>query len=164
MSETTVEDLMLDGKDWDREKVMDIVCTQIATSSRGIGRIILQGVEDYGGFPDYSTIMRWVDKEEELCKRYARAKEAQADFMADEMIDICDDARNDFMTKGEFEVPNKELIQRSKLRIDTRKWLASKLKPKKYGDKVQQEISGKDGGAIEVTGIDITFVKPKKDK
>ena len=166
--EITVKDLMLNDQSWDQEKIMDIVCAKIATSSRGIGSIITQGIEAHGGFPDYSTIMRWIDKDEELCKRYARAKEAQADFMADEMLDICDDARNDYMerlSKGGTEserVPDKELIQRSKLRIDTRKWLASKLKPKKYGDKVQTELTGPDGGPVEVKGIEVSFVKAKE--
>lgn len=169
--EITVKDLMLNNQAWNQEKVMDIVCAAIATSSRGIGNIITQGIEDHGGFPDYSTIMRWIEKDEVLCKRYARAKEAQADFMADEMLDICDDARNDYMERigkdGEetgFKVPDKELIQRSKLRIDTRKWLASKLKPKKYGDKIQTELTGPDGGPIEVTGIEVFFVKAKEVK
>lgn len=162
---TTVKDLMLNEQSWDQEKVMAIVLNMTATSSKGIGGIINHCTKEYGGFPDYSTIMRWIDKDSELCKRYARAKESQADFMAEEMMDIADDGRNDFMEReGEKggQVPNKELVQRSKLRIDTRKWLASKLKPKKYGDKVQQEISGTDGGPIEITGIDVSFVKAKE--
>ena len=138
----TAKDLMTNDQSWDKEKVMEIVLDELATSSRGVGSIITQGKEDYGNFPTYSTIMKWLSEDKELSDKYARAKEAQADFMADEMLDIADDGRNDWMTRtgrdGEdYEVINKEVIQRSKVRIDTRKWLASKLKPKKYGDKVQ---------------------------
>jgi hypothetical protein len=57
------------------------------------------------------------------------------------MLDIADDGTNDFITKTssdgtEFEVVNTEHIQRSKLRIDTRKWNLSKMQPKKYGEKL----------------------------
>ncbi|MCK5600579.1 terminase [Candidatus Pacearchaeota archaeon] len=115
--------------------------------------------------------MRWLDADEELRDRYARAKEAQADFMADEMLDIADDGRNDWMKRhqanGEsVEVVNNEVIQRSKLRIDARKWLASKLKPKKYSEKLQQEISGPGGGPVQ-TNATINFIpvsKKPKDK
>ena len=163
----TAKDLMTNDQSWDKEKVMEIVLDQTATSSRGIGNIIIQGKDDYGNFPTYSTIMKWLSEDKELSDKYARAKESQADFMSEEMLDIADDARNDFMMKQgkdgeEYEVPNKELVQRSKLRIDTRKWLASKLRPKKYGDKVQTELTGPGGGPVEVKGIEVSFVKAKE--
>lgn len=71
-----------------------------------------------------------------------RAREAQADTLADELLDISDDARNDWMKRNHGDddpgwVANGEHIQRSRLRVDTRKWIASKLKPKKYGDKLE---------------------------
>jgi hypothetical protein len=65
------------------------------------------------------------------------------------MIDIADDGSNDFMTitKGDisYEVENKEWTSRSKLRVETRKWAASKLKPKKYGEKLDLGFRGKNG-------------------
>ena len=66
------------------------------------------------------------------------------------MLDIADDSTNDYMMKqgedgSEYEALNAEHIQRSRLRIETRKWLSSKLKPKKYGDKIQQEITAPEG-------------------
>ena len=155
---------MLTGKlpEYDREEIMDYVCDALATSSRGLGNIIKSGGEEFKAFPTYSTIMKWLSEDEALSDRYARAKEAQADYMADEMLDIADDGRNDWMKRhqanGEsVEVVNSEVIQRSKIRIDTRKWLASKLKPKKYADKVQTEISGPGGGPVETT-TSINFI------
>lgn len=146
----------------DREKVMDYICDELATSSRGLGNILKYAKEKLKTVPSYSQVMRWLDDDEELRDRYARAKEAQADFMADEMLDIADDGRNDWMTKqngsGEpYEVINTEVIQRSKLRIDARKWLASKLKPKKYSEKLQTEHSGPGGGPIKTTS-EINFI------
>jgi hypothetical protein len=67
------------------------------------------------------------------------------------MLDIADDGTNDWAKQQlgedgpEVEVLNKEHIQRSRLRIETRKWLASKLKPKKYGDKITTEHTGTVG-------------------
>jgi transposase-like protein len=98
--------------------------------------------------PATETFYRWLRKHESFRERYARAKEDQADALAEEILDISDDGTNDWMEKRnqEGEVTgwqvNGEAVQRSKLRVDSRKWLAGKLKPKKYGDKIQQEISG----------------------
>jgi len=99
--------------------------------------------------PCAATVFSWMRKYPEFMKQYARAKEESADAMAEEMLDIADDGTNDWMERSEqrgggYEV-NGEHIQRSRVRIDTRKWLASKLKPKKYGEKVEHEHSGKIG-------------------
>ena len=86
----------------------------------------------------------------DLAYQYAHAKEVGLDAMAEEILEISDDGTNDWMERtgkaGEvvgYQV-NGEHVQRSKLRVDSRKWLLSKMAPKKYGDKVQQEISGGD--------------------
>jgi len=80
------------------------------------------------------------------------------------MLDIADDGRNDWMERHGKEdagwQANGENIQRSRVRIDTRKWLASKLKPKKYGDKVDLTHGGPDGGPIKIEEIVIRGVKP----
>lgn len=158
---------MLDHKDWNKQKCMEFICDKIATSTYGLGTIIEQGKKEHGKFPGYSTIFSWLKAEEdgkspgELIDLYARAKEYQADYMADEILDIADDARNDWMEKrganGEtYETLNSEHVQRSRLRIDSRKWLAGKLRPRMYGDKIQQEISGRNGKPIEVITAEIT--------
>ncbi len=91
--------------------------------------------------PSKSSVFRWLDANQSFRDQYARAREFQADTMADEIQDIADDGTNDWMEKrlndgSVIEVVNHEHIQRSRLRVDTRKWVASKLKPKKYGDKL----------------------------
>ncbi len=91
--------------------------------------------------PSKSSVFRWLDANPSFRDQYARAREFQADTMADEIQDIADDGTNDWMEKrlndgSVIEVVNHEHIQRSRLRVDTRKWVASKLKPKKYGDKL----------------------------
>lgn len=85
--------------------------------------------------------------------QYARAREAQMEAWADEITEISDDGTNDWMTikRGgeDVEVPNQEVLQRSRLRVDTRKWLMSKIAPKKYGERIEQRISGADGGPVQ---------------
>ena len=131
------------------------VCEEIASTSKSLKTICAQE-----GMPSVRTVLHWLRDKEDFLRQYTRAKEEQADLLVEEMIDISDDGSNDLMTivKGNesYEAENKEVVNRSKLRVETRKWIASKLKPKKYGDKVTNEITGKDGGAIQViTGMEI---------
>lgn len=100
------------------------------------------------GMPDISTVYRWLLKDKEFCDMYARAREDAADTLADEIIEISDDASNDTITQrhgnNEVEVENREWTNRSRLRVDARKWVAAKLKPRKYSDqlKIDAEIKG----------------------
>lgn len=68
--------------------------------------------------------------------QYARAREAQADRFAEEILEIADDGSNDTYQTDNGEQVNHDVIARSKLRVDARKWLASKMAPKKYGEKI----------------------------
>ena len=111
--------------------------------------------------PNKRTVFRWLRTNKEFCHQYEEAKAESADFLAEEMIEIADDGTNDYMTKenndgSEYEVVNSEHIQRSRLRIDARKWIASKLKPKKYGDKTIH--SGDSDNPIIVDHIKRTIV------
>ena len=80
-----------------------------------------------------------------LTDQYARACEERADKIFEELIDIADNTVHDTDVRGSgsgvVEVPNAEWIQRSKVRIDTRKWMLSKMNPKKYGDKMDVDLS-----------------------
>ncbi len=93
--------------------------------------------------PNYSTIMEWLIDEPALSQRYARAREDQADFLADEIVAIADDGSHDFVGAAEDGQFNSEHVQRSRLRVDARKWAAAKLKPKKYGDRVDVGLTGR---------------------
>ena len=102
------------------------------------------------GMPCLATIYLWFTQPEkkEFLDMYVRAREDQADTLADEIISIADDSENDNMIikkdGKETVVEDKEWVNRSKLRVDARKWVASKLKPRKYADKIDidQKISG----------------------
>lgn len=91
----------------------------------------------------------------EFADRYARAREAQADHIFEEILRIADDATNDMIDDGEGgKRLDTEHVQRSKLRIEARKWMAGKLRPKVYGDKIDVNASG----VIKVEGVNVNFV------
>jgi hypothetical protein len=92
--------------------------------------------------PSAGTFLRWCSIDEKLSEQYARARDIQMDYYVDDINQIADDC--DIMD-----------VAKAKLRIDTRKWTASKLKPKKYGDKIQNEVSGE----INFLRIDATDEK-----
>lgn len=148
--------LMVNQQSFDKEKCLSIIFDKLTTTSKSLGTIINQGKEEHGRFPDYSQIMRWIDADENLCEKYTRAREAQADFMADEIVEISDSEAEVVVDQNGVARKDSADIQHKRLRVDARKWTASKLKPKKYGDKVTTEHTGKDGGSIQVTAIQIT--------
>lgn len=92
--------------------------------------------------PSTQTFYKWIDEDEVKSKQYARACEVRADAIFDEIIDIADDTSNDTISKEDRDIQNSEWISRSRLRVDARKWIASKLNPKKYGDKTDITSGG----------------------
>lgn len=94
--------------------------------------------------PAMSTIFRWLKDNESFQEQYTRACEERTEAMAEDILDIADDGTNDFMEADDGKRQyNGDSIQRSKLRVETRKWLMAKMKPKKYGDKVDVTTDGK---------------------
>lgn len=90
------------------------------------------------GTPDISTVFRWLASHAEFREQYARAREAQADRMAEEILSIADDGLNDtYVDEEGNKRTDHDVVARSRLRVDARKWLASKMAPKKYGDKIE---------------------------
>lgn len=114
--------------------------------------------------PSRPTVYGWVlDDVEGFSGHYARAREMQAHALADDQVDLADDGSNDWMKRNDPENPgwlaNGEHIQRSRLRFDARKWAASKILPKVYGDRVQSQQLDKDGNPMDpvVPVVRVTF-------
>lgn len=87
------------------------------------------------------------------------------DLMAEEIIEIADDSSEDYIKLGDDgDGPSikfdSEHVNRARLRVDTRKWIMARLSPKKYGDKLQQEITG-PGGVQPVLNILVSPIAPK---
>jgi hypothetical protein len=106
--------------------------------------------------PDERTIYRWLVVNADFRQQYSRAKEAQQDKFDEELLDIADDARNDWIerenerTGKTFISLNEEAVARARLRVSTRQWLMGKHKPKKYGDKVVLEHSGGTNNSLTI--------------
>ena len=118
------------------EEIATEICTHIAEgrSINSYCRLIEK--------PSVQTIYTWLTKHSQFLELYTRAREDQADTLADEMIDIADNASGPVMVDGipllrdgkPVMMTDAISINHARLRVDTRKWIASKLKPKKYGD------------------------------
>jgi hypothetical protein len=114
------------------EELGDEICEAIATNAFGLEKIC----KKFPHFPDKSTIWLWKLKEPSFAEKYYKAKLIQAELHVEECFDISDDVSNDKKENQHGnEVTNNEAVNRSRLRVDTRKWVASKLLPRQYGDK-----------------------------
>lgn len=117
-------------------QIANEICERIA---KGESLRAITGADRDDFMPAETTVRRWLagteDWSEEFRRQYAHAREAQADFYADQIIEIAD-------CEDEWAAGARD-PQRDRLRIDARKWKASKLAPKKYGEKVA--LTGGDG-------------------
>jgi len=118
-----------------------IICEEIKK-----GRSVRSILKD-SKMPASETFFKWVDLNDSKTKQYARACEERAEMIFEEMLDIADDGTNDYkkvdLGEGvEVDKFDHEHVQRSKLRIDTRKWMLSKMMPKKFGDKLDVTTDG----------------------
>ncbi len=109
------------------QEIADEICARIAEG------MSLTSLLRCKGMPCMITVQRWMRENEVFMTAYRRAKLDSADAHADKILDIAD---------NDVDVDNATSVQHAKLRIDTRKWIAGKYKPAKYGDKVEQTILG----------------------
>lgn len=108
--------------------------------------------------PNSDTIYQWILEDKKKSDQYARAADIRADEIFDEMMNISDETDSDIITLDDGrEVVNNNVISRDRLRIDTRKWILSKMNPKKYGDKV--DFSSNDGSMTPKTTIITTLTE-----
>lgn len=107
--------------------------------------------------PSSQTFFKWLANDAVKSKRYARACEVRADQIFEEIMEIADNHREDAIVTDNGIVMNSEFVQRSRLRIDARKWMLAKMNPKKYGDKVENTLVGDTEKPIVInlgSGID----------
>ena len=116
------------------QELADRICAELALGKS------MRTVLKAEGMPSMDTVFRWLREKPEFSEHYVKAKAESADALVEEMIDIADSGTNDWMENNDPNNPgyrvNGEHIQRSRLRVDTRKWIAAKLKPRKYGEKL----------------------------
>lgn len=135
------------------EEIASLICARMADGES------LRSICRDDAMPALSTVFLWVSKHTEFSEQYRLAMASRADAMFEDMIDIADDGRNDYIVNGEGEERfNTEHVQRSRLRLDTRKWMLARMLPKKYGDKIVDEDVGNDNE------IEIRVVRVSKNK
>lgn len=110
------------------------------------------------GMPAPATVILWTQQDAKFAEQYAQAREAGYRKMAEDILEIADDGTNDYVERERQDgtkhvVFDGEHVQRSRLRVDTRKWLLSKALPKIYGDRLMTEVTGKDGGPIQTQAV-----------
>ena len=127
--------------DW-TPKLEDAICDAISVTPKGLEHICKANPT----FPKSSAIYKYRSENTAFAEKYTRAKANQCMVLADQIVDIADDSRADTLIDEDGVVMvNREIIERCKIRIDARKWLAGKLAPKIYGDKTALTNANGDG-------------------
>lgn len=123
------------------EEITAIICEEIA-SGKSLRSICLKK-----GMPTKTSVFRWLKDNDAFRDQYARARDAQADTLFDEILDIANKPMIGKKTKLDadgkvIEMTKGDMIEHRRLMIDTRKWMAGKLRPKVYGDKLDVDLTG----------------------
>lgn len=117
------------------KEIADKICHIISISTDGLRKICKNNPE----FPTSETILEWRIRFPEFSSQYDLAKKHQADLLVEEILEIADDDSGDYIYTDDGVRMNSEFVARSKVKIEARKWIACKLLPKVYGDKLQTE-------------------------
>ncbi len=119
--------------------------------------------------PSAKCVYLWLldDEKKYFLEKYEKARVIQADAFHDEIFDIADDGSNDWQEREldsgrVIELPNHEYINRSKLRVDARKWAISRMNPRKYGDKLDLTSGGKE--IKQPRPVVMNYIIPKEAK
>lgn len=130
------------------QEVADEICDRLAEGES------LRAICKDEGMPSVGTVCRWLGESDTLQKQYARARELQADTLFDEVLHIADNQqigeKRKVTNDGKEEVSTGDMIEHRRLQIDARKWMAGKLRPKKYGEFKAVELTGANGGPVVI--------------
>lgn len=106
------------------------------------------------GTPAASTFTKWCDNDEKMAKRYARATEKRAEAIFEDILNIADENYKDtYIDDNGIERTDNDVVQRSKLRIDARKWVLAKMHPTKYGDRIDVTSGNKALAVPAIVGM-----------
>lgn len=119
-----------------KTELFELILSEISN-----GNSLRKTLEIYD-MPSSSTFYQWLEESEEKSKRYARACELRSEIIFEEILEIADKQDADVFEVDGIEMTNHNVIARSRLQVDARKWILSKMNPKKYGDKVDLTTGG----------------------
>lgn len=138
------------------QEMGDRICDRLAEGES------LRAICRDDAMPAMSTVFKWLAQNADFAEQYARAREEQADALADEIVAIADETEVRAQGEGEDVVITLDptAIARNRLRVDARKWVAAKLKPKKYGDKLEHagQIQHVHREARELTDAELAAI------
>lgn len=128
------------------DEVATAICERLAEGES------LRKICQEEGIPSRWSVFRWLEENEAFRNQYARAREWQAETLLEEALEIADDRSNDIQQveiapEVKVDRVDYEVVQRSKLRVETRLKLMGQLAPKKYGPKMS--LSVKDENPIQ---------------
>ena len=119
-------------------EVIEAICDAIADGKS------LRAICEADDMPGRRTVLDWLEADEDFRAKYARAREAQSDFMDDRILEVADACKPDTAAAD-------------RIKSDAYKWRASKLAPKRYGDKLA--LTDGDGKALAAPAIQVTYVE-----
>lgn len=119
------------------ETLADEICQRVA-GGRSLKSVCLDD-----DMPSMASVFKWIGEKDGFSEKYRVAMEARSDVVFEEILEIADEH-------------NMDDVNRARLRVDARKWVAARLAPKKYGDKIQAEHTGADGGPLTVQVLRFT--------
>lgn len=117
------------------ESIADEICWALSQGTS------LRALCDIDGMPAIRTVFGWLEKHESFRTKYARARENQADVMDAKILEVADEC-------------TEETAHSSKVKIGAYQWRATKLAPKKYGERTQLEHTGAEGGPLVIKWAD----------
>lgn len=138
------------------EDLGDAICARI-TAGESLRSICMDDA-----MPETVTVFRWLRQHADFCSNYTRAREEQADTLADEIVSIADERDGKAIMADGAEVAvvfDSTAVARNKLRVEARKWVAAKLKPRKYGERVQ--VANDPDNPMPTPTVTVTLVKPE---
>ncbi len=116
----------------DKAAILDDIFERMAA-----GESVLEICKGGGDYPNMRMFWRWIAADKAVQSKYELALAARAHAMAEELVALSDDASKDYVTDAAGTTRfDAEAVARSKLRVNTRQWVISRLLPKKYGDKI----------------------------
>ncbi len=143
-------------RDWkeDPEAINDL-CSYVVSGGHLPGYCKERGIA-------YTTIRDWISANQDRSAMYARAREDRSDLLADEIVSISDEAQVEAQYDGENVTLRLDAaaIQRNRLRVEARKWVAAKLKPRTYGDKVEVGAEKLTDAINGLSGVALRFIEP----
>jgi terminase small subunit len=119
------------------QEMADKICGLI---SNGMS---LRAICNVNGMPARGTVYQWLSENIEFQDQYTRARVEQADYFAEEIVEIADSVEADSAA-----------VAKARLQVDARKWAASKLAPKKYGEKTELDVKSSDGSMTPTVRLD----------